>query len=107
VLYSATIVLPSGGAAVTPFYLPDAYPRHHETHYDFLKRWEEDYAAGRETIEPPRNIRLKHDPRWRYRFLSIQCAHDLNHPVWRAAHVFTQATMLPSAGFQFVPLVVV
>lgn len=42
-----------------------------ETRAEFLRRWEEDYEAGRETIEPPRNIRFEHDPLWSDRLMSI------------------------------------
>lgn len=31
-----------------------------------------------------------HDPEWNYRFMSIQCAHDGNHPVWAAAHALAR-----------------
>jgi hypothetical protein len=36
------------------------------------------------------NVRFEHDPQWRTRFLSIQCAHDGDHPVWAAAHVIVR-----------------
>jgi hypothetical protein len=33
------------------------------------------------------NIRFAHDPRWKYRFLSIQSARDANHWIWKATRV--------------------
>jgi hypothetical protein len=38
----------------------------------------------------PYNVRFEHDPYWNQRLLSIQCAHDGNHPVWRGAHMLMQ-----------------
>ena len=31
-----------------------------------------------------------HDPEWKYRVMSIQCAHDGNHPIWKAAQAFSR-----------------
>jgi hypothetical protein len=33
------------------------------------------------------NIRFQHDPNWNKRILSIQCAHDGNHWIWKATKV--------------------
>lgn len=55
--------------------LPDArggQVRPQESREDFLRRWHEDYAAGREIIPPPENIRFEHDPLWRERPLSME-----------------------------------
>ena len=38
-----------------------------------------------------------HDPEWNYRFMSIQCAHDGNHPVWKAAHALARWGYITSA----------
>lgn len=56
-----------------------------ETREEFLKRWEDDYQAGREVIEPPRNIRFHHNPNWRNEgFFSIQRIRTSwwRHPFW-------------------------
>jgi hypothetical protein len=31
-----------------------------------------------------------HDPQWKYRLWSIQCAHDRNHQIWKVAHALTR-----------------
>lgn len=43
-----------------------------ETREDFIRRWHEDYDAGRETIKPPENIRFDHDPDWKFHALSME-----------------------------------
>lgn len=39
------------------------------------------------------NIHFEHDPLWSSRLMSIQCAHDLNHPVWKATGVLMETAM--------------
>jgi hypothetical protein len=41
------------------------------------------------------NVLFTHDPDWNLRIMSIQCAHDQNHPVWQVTGVlfgWAQAT---------------
>lgn len=38
-----------------------------------------------------------HDPDWDHRLLSIQSAHDGNHPVWKVAHVLARFGYIASA----------
>jgi len=66
--------------------IPDVGERRRSATVDrveFLRRWHEDYAAGRETIPPPYNVRHVHNPNWRNEACSIQSAHDWNHPLWK------------------------
>lgn len=65
-----------------------------EDRAEWLQRWEEDYEAGRESIEPPRNTRFEHDPHWRERWLSIQNAHDRRSIIWKAAYALGYAAQL-------------
>ena len=41
-----------------------------------------------------------HDPEWNHRFLSIQSAHDGNHPVWKVTHIMLRwgAITVAAAG---------
>lgn len=48
--------------------------------------WREENEA-REPKWKPENIRFEHDPLWRNRLLSIQCAHDGNILFWKLARV--------------------
>ena len=67
-------------------------------------QWLKDYSQHlREQAEAEsgwkiENIRFEHDPEWNTRFLSIQSAHDGSHPVWAAAHIFSNVAM-PFFGF--------
>lgn len=48
--------------------------------------WREEKDA-REEKWVPVNIRFEHDPNWRNRLISIQCAHDGNILFWQVAKV--------------------
>jgi hypothetical protein len=39
-----------------------------------------------------------HDPEWKYRVMSIQCAHDENHPVWKVAGLLSRWGYVASAA---------
>jgi hypothetical protein len=43
-----------------------------------------------EKQQPPfviENVRFTHDPEWQQQFVSIQCAHNLDHWAWKATAV--------------------
>lgn len=47
--------------------IPDARPgaiKPQEAREEFLRRWHEDYEAGRETLPPPENVRHVHNEDW-------------------------------------------
>jgi hypothetical protein len=48
--------------------------------------WQVEWKARQEAFVME-NIRFAHDPAWRYRFFSIQSAHDGNHWIWKATRV--------------------
>lgn len=59
------------------------------------------YREEKEAREPkfvPENIRFEHDPYWRYRFMSLQSAHDCDHIGWqivRVMYAIASATAAP------------
>jgi hypothetical protein len=59
---------------------------------ELLRQWqiERQARAEAEAQWRPYNVCFEHDPNWNRRFMSIQCAHDGNHPVWRGARVLMQ-----------------
>jgi len=76
--------------------IPDVGERRRSATVDrveFLRRWHEDYAAGRETIPPPTNTRFTHDPHWRENWLSIQAAHDGEMLIWKATRGLVYCAM--------------
>jgi hypothetical protein len=53
---------------------------------ELYRQWRVEYEA-RQPQFIIENIRFEHDPDWRNNVASIQCAHDLNHWVWKATAV--------------------
>lgn len=66
--------------------VPDV-PRGGQT--EWLRQWEIERQARAEAEAGwcQYNIRFEHDPLWNQRLMSIQSAHDRNHPVWKGAHM--------------------
>lgn len=56
-----------------------------QAHFAWWKEWEAQQPDF--VIE---NIRFKHDPEWKAKLFSIQSAHDGNHWIWKATHVYTR-----------------
>jgi hypothetical protein len=63
----------SYGWSVSSYNIVQHYRQRYEEEHKY-ERWYEDTKGW------------YHDPEWKYRLLSIQSAHDGNHPVWIVAH---------------------
>src|SRR5258706_3379491 len=77
------------------------YEKWHASDYDVVKAYRQTYYkdhGDEDWIEDTRYF--VHDPEWNSRFLSIQCAHDGNHPIWKAAHIFARMSVV---GFTLGP----
>ena len=68
-LYTASIIIPDVGQHEASEFL----------HPYLLEKYARAEAEAGWKIE---NVRFEHDPDWNKHFLSIQSAHDQNHPGW-------------------------
>lgn len=71
------------------------YERRHVEVYHLYQVWRQERADKFEQWQPE-NVRFVHDPEWKNRFWSVQCAHDGNHWFWKTTHEI--ASMMYARG---------